>query len=456
MAKLPEPFEEVVRVALKQEHDLEELKRGAKDIASETQAVAARAEALLRRLNVEPTRHDLDGPRVASALLPVALRSWEEVLADAVGIDADMDALLPAEERDAVLARFRAVGDAAVAKTQMDWADCVVAGLAAALAGIVDVLLVQVPRHPGFLGSPAHEGGWLSNLVKEKFGDLLPPASIRQLERDFRVPFDPATSRGLEEYIDGLGPRTHRFHSFGHDPILAWTFGVADVLRGTFTAVDKFGRLVCQTSPGAGAIDPGLGLFEAVLEAFRRVFGHLLSDVATPAGLPAPLMPLALFVQTGLIGPRGYTVSEVARQMYRSGFDFRHFLAGSISTVLVEIVVRGAWVVRRLHEGAELADIVPKAGHPRLRKTLLLAHAGAAAVNAGKVHFTGPLALNWSQWLALSCYAARETGALLTGESGNRRHAAVERALANDWNVLSDQIHNTWAASGAIVGGTCI
>jgi hypothetical protein len=195
-----------------------------------------------------------------------------------------------------------------------------------------------------------------------------------------------------------------------------------------------------------------LGVFEAVLEAFRSVGGHLLSDVATPAGLPAPLMPLALFFQTGSIGPRGYTVAEVARQMYRSGFDFRHFLAGSVSTVLVEIVVRGAWVVRRLRGGASLADAMPSAGHPRLRKTLLVAHAGAAAVNAGKVHFTGPLGFNWSQWMALSRYAVRETAAMLAGEAGTHRNAAISTALDTELVQLSTQIHSTWTASAVMVG----
>ena len=291
----------------------------------------------------------------------------------------------------------------------------------------------------------------MSNVVKQKFGELLPSASIRRLEREFPVPFDPSTSRGLDVPISGLGPRTHRFHSLGHDPLLGWIFGVSDSLHGTFTAVDKAGHLVCQVSPGAGAINPGVGLFEAVVEAFRRVFGHMLSDVATPAGLPAPLLPLALFVQTGTIGPNGYTVAEIARQMYRVGFDFRHFLAGSISTVLVEVIVRVSWMVQRLHEGAGLAEVLPQTGHPRLRKTLLLAHSGAAAINAGKMHFVGSLGLNWAQWLALSQYAARQTAPLLTDESGNRRHAAVEQVLTDDWTKLSEQIQATWVQSGATV-----
>lgn len=378
------------------------------------------------------------------------------ICADAAEVDADVDALFPSEERDLLLARLHAAGEASLTPTRMDLADCAVAGMAAALAGVVDVLLVQVPRHRSFLGSPAHEGGYLSNVVREKFGELFPPKSIRQLEREYPVSFDPSISSKLAVPVDGPEPRTHRFHSLGHDPLLAWIFGVSDVLHGTFTAIDKFGHVVRQSNPGAGAIEPGLELFEAVLGAFRRVLGHLLSDVPTPAGVSAPLMPLLLFVQTGSIGPRGYTIAEVARQMYRAGFDFRHFLAGSISTVLVEIIVRGAWVIRRLHEGSKLAELLPDAKHPRLRKTLLVAHSGAAAINAGKIYFTGPLGLNWSQWLTLSRYAARQTAAFIADESGGRRHAAIDRILADDWTILSQQVHATWKASAGAIEATRI
>jgi hypothetical protein len=121
-----------------------------------------------------------------------------------------------------------------------------------------------------------------------------------------------------------------------------------------------------------------------------------------------------------------------------------------------EVVVRGAWVVRRLRGGASLAEAIPGAGHPRLRKTLLIAHTGAAAIKAGKVYFTIPLGLNWSQWLALSRYAARETAAMLAGEVGSHRDAAVNAALDDELVQLSARLHSSWTASPVMVGGTSI
>jgi hypothetical protein len=440
-------------VARQQGRGIDELRDRTDATRAEVKTTVDALESRLRRMGVAlPDR----AKRSLASARNVGLRPWDEIATEAEGINLDAEALLPAVERSAVIARVREIGDAVIAEGKIDWVDGTIAGLAATLAGLADVLLIQIPRHPGFLGSPAHSGGWLSNIVKEKLGELLPPASVHALEREFPVPFDPSTNRGLETGIAGLGPRTHRFHSLGHDPILGWLFGVTDILRGTFTGVDEFGKLISQPVAGQNVVNPALSVFEAVLEAFRRVGGHLLSDVATPAGLPAPLMPLALFFQTGSIGPRGYSVAAVARQMYRSGYDFRHFIAGSVSTLLIEVVVRGAWVIRRLNEGVALTNAMPSARHPRLRKTLLIAHSGAAAINAGKIYFTGPLGLNWSQWLMLSRYAARETVALLADEGGKRRDAAINSALEADLFQLSAQIHSTWAGPTAAVPGITI
>lgn len=43
---------------------------------------------------------------------------------------------------------------------KLDWAICGIAGI---LAALVDVFLIQMPKHPGFLGGTAVDGGPLSN-----------------------------------------------------------------------------------------------------------------------------------------------------------------------------------------------------------------------------------------------------------------------------------------------------
>lgn len=44
--------------------------------------------------------------------------------------------------------------------------------------------------------------------------------------------------------------------------------------------------------------------------------------------------------------------------------------------------------------------------HPKLATMLFIAHAGAAAANAGKVYFTqNPVAINYPQWIAFAKYS---------------------------------------------------
>jgi hypothetical protein len=277
------------------------------------------------------------------------------------------------------------------------------------------------------------EGGPLSNSIRSTLGSMLPPNTVASLERNFPVPFDPSTSHRLLKPVPGLYPMSHRFQSLGHDPLLGWLFGVRDVLAGTFTAIGRDGVLVVQ-QVAAGA--QGENLFCGLLEAFRRVGGHLLSDVSTPMGLPAPLMPLAQLLQFGTIGPDRQTIAETARRMYLEGYDFRHFTAGGLTTGIIEIIVRGAWIARRLHEGRSLRASLPHPAVPRLRRQLLIGHLTAAAVNAGKVAvLQNPCALNWAQWLALFRYLGPELAGLLS--SASRRSAAQDAMLDGDLRDLA-------------------
>ena len=221
--------------------------------------------------------------------------------------DARVEDLLSPAEIDAVLSRLGLVRDEFDASMALDRYDYIAATLAGLLAAVVNTFLVGVPRHPGFLGGTKCDGGWLSNYAKETFSGLLPASAIQSLERQFKVPFDPATNVGLGRAVPGLGPRSHRFQSLGHDPVLGWVFGVSDILFGTFTAIGSDGSFIAQSRAGFDGSLAGHNLFVALLDAFVTVGGHLLSDVATPAGLPAPLMPLVSFLQIGSFGKRVFS-----------------------------------------------------------------------------------------------------------------------------------------------------
>ncbi|HEU5075214.1 MAG TPA: hypothetical protein VFU02_13585 [Polyangiaceae bacterium] len=400
------------------------------------------AEQFLTTRGIElPSAVSVQHQRVAAPVL----RPWSEILAAANETAPEtvrLDDLLTREQIDGIVRKHRELEIEFYALHTLDEYDWGVAGTAGVLAALVDIFLVKVPRHPGFLGGPASDGGWLSNLVKDAFGKVLPQEKIRALERLYPVCFDASTSRKLPVEISGLGPSTHRFQSLGHDPVLAWIFGARDLLNGEFTAIDKNGQLVVQRL--ADPVVVGESLFFRVFEALQCLAGHLLSDVATSRGLPAPLTPMLTFLQVGSIGKQGYTVGEVARQMYRMGYDFRHFLASSVPTIMVEVIVRIAFFARRINDGAELSEAIPTADHPKLRTQLFLAHSIVTAANAGRVCFTkNPLALNWSQWLAFFRYLGPQLHWLLA-EAEQQRAEGIRQHIQTNWHVIDGNFATLW------------
>jgi hypothetical protein len=224
-------------------------------------------------------------------------------------------------------------------------------------------------------------------------------------------------------------------------------FGIKDILTGNFTAVSKHGEVITQ-KVGASFM-PDENFFVRVLEALKLHWGHLQSDVATPAGLPAPLMPLLTFLQFGKIGGKEYTISELARMMYRSGYDFRHFVATSIPVVVAELIVRLGHVVQSLNAGKGLKESIPLASNLAVRRKLIIAHGVATAVNAGKVYFTGnPMGISWAQILTLTRYLVPELRYLMFGKNAEKARM-VEEVI---WNGYVDIYAQTQRMDALFMG----
>jgi len=210
-----------------------------------------------------------------------------------------------------------------------------------------------------------------------------------------------AGKEGIER-IGGMHPGSHRFQSLGHDPVLGFIFGVLDIMRGTITGF-SYDMLTGDHTFMSGQVWSNLkpvGLIEAIL----KHLGHLISDVGTPMGLPAPMMTALQGLNVGRSFCGGKTVGQLARWMYQNGYDFRHFLVSGITPAVIEIILRGYLMIRHFVDNGEVK--IRLADNPKYRSMLLLAHAIAAAANAGKValYQGNPLAINQAQWMALFRY----------------------------------------------------
>ena len=400
-----------------------------------------KAERVLQERGIPLPQHLSATPLISNTSQMAPLRPWDKLVSEAKSVcqeEVSLEDLLSADEIKLINSRLDRWGEEFYNLHRLTQYDYAVAATAGILAGLADIFLVKVPAHPGFLGGPKSEGGWLSNKVKDLFGDILPEEKINALEKIYKVPYDSSTNKNLNVKISNLSPRSHRLHSLGHDPILGWIVGVWDILNGSMTTIGGDGRLITQTVEGNIPVELGWDIFAKIAEALKKVGGHLASDVATPAGLPPPLFVLLQFLQVGNI--KGRTIAELARAMYRSGYDFRHFLAGGVCVALIEAIVRIAYFAREIHEGKRFQEAVPVGNLPRLRTGLLLAHSTAAAINAGKIAVTqNPLAMNWAQWLAFFRYLLPQLHWTLMGKEKACRRFIDER-LDEGWDKIETEL----------------
>lgn len=430
-----------------QKQQLESLQQEAQDARSIENPIS-QAEDLLRSLNLP-----LPEPRkVQGTPSHLQVRSWDELLQQArenQDRPAVFTDLLSEQDIQKIEARLAVVWGDLRSLHQLDALDVGIAVVAGILAALVDVLLVQMPMHTHFLDGKSSAGGPLANWVRERINKSLPEREIRKLEKWMKVPYDPSRNKGLEQIIEGLNPHTHRFQSLGHDPILGFLFGVVDIMKGTFSAIDSNGQWIVQANNMHGTA--GMHLFDAI----ARQFGHLLSDVATTRGLPAPFMPLVQFLQVGEFTSKGLTVGDVSVKMYTHNYDFRHFLAMGIPVGMIEVMVRMGYFAKRQHETGDLAQSAPFGNKPKLRSMLLIAHGVATAVNMGKVTLTqNPLAINLPQCMAFVGYLMPELKFWFV-DLPRQEQVGVQQVLDDDWGQLQGELNRMWERSrlGKVVFG---
>lgn len=279
------------------------------------------------------------------------------------------------------------------------------------------------------------ESGEINEIVDNRIKNLFSSEQIKNLENKFRVPYDASTSIGLYRPVEGLNPKTHRIQSLGHDPILGFYYGVKDILRGEFTAVNNAGEVINQfTSPN----ETGMSLFEAI----AAHFGHLLSDVSTPAGLPFPFMSQLLKLKGGDI--EGFSYNRLVKNMYAKGYNFNHLLAMSVPALIIEVSVRLSYFIISLANGKSFLDSIP-INNPKVDKMLFQTYLIASGCNGVKIIASNGniFAFNPVLWGATLKYGFSEFKRYLTNEKENKRHEYVidiynKRSEELDQSITND------------------
>lgn len=364
----------------------------------------ARTEELLQSLGYQPEM--LKNSALEQPKKVMVVPSWKELCEESekhVGANCQLESIFTEEELRSNELAVKQLKNEFNELYRLDAFDISIAALAGLVGSAVDILLVGIPtKTPEGL-----KGGPLSNYIRDYFDKKFPEEEMKKLANSkvSKVPYDAQDNRHTTIYVEGLSAYYHRLLQLGHDPLLGFVFGVADILTGRMTTIDKAGHIVSQV------MENYIDRKESdIFTALAKQVIHFKSDVTTSMGLPVPLMSLFNFLQFGSIGEEDQTIAEIVQGMYYEGYDFIHFCSMSVSAMLIEVIVRLGYAMKRIREGHSIRDSIPvslnRNTHPKLSTMLFVAHAGSAAANAGKVYFTkNPVAINYPEWVAFAKYS---------------------------------------------------
>lgn len=400
------------------------------------------SEALLRSIGREDELGHIEINSNLQRREEFTIRSFDDLLKDAnirYPGEIGFEDIFTGAEIAANTQYIQQLNNAFDATHTLDSIDIIIPVVAGILGGAVDCFFGGFTRNASGKSIP----GTLSSYVENMFNKALPADKIIELENLAKVTYDAQDNRNTTIFIDTLSSYFHRFLQLGHDPVLGFIFGVIDMMAGTMTTIDYGGKFVIQLMENYSD-RKAANLFEAI----AKVFLHMLSDVNTPAGLPVPFMALFNKLHIGSIGAEKLNISEMVKSMYGQGYDFRHFCAMSIPTMIIEVVVRISYFVKQLAEGYSFSEAIPVGlsheNKPRLGTMLFIAHSASTAINTGKVIFTkNPMDINYPQWLSFARYSVKQLKWVLHDKPALREKYMMN-ALNDEWDELSASINGLW------------
>ncbi|MCR4555437.1 MAG: hypothetical protein K5766_01345 [Alphaproteobacteria bacterium] len=388
------------KVLLRQERELKTIS------FPDTQTIDARiseSESLLTSLGYQlPKRGIIQGRKKPIMVVP----SWERLCCEAekaFDMNVELEDIFTDEELKQNSDAIKLLNRDYKTLHHLDKHDIAISAVAGIVGAAIDILMVGIPKK-------THDGistGTLSDFIRSRFEKLFPKEEMKKLTSSdvSKTPFDAQDNRHTKEYVNGLSAYYHRLLSLGHDPLLGFVVGVFDILTGRMTTIDKTGRFISQIMENYTDRKES-----NIFAALAKQIIHFKSDITTSMGLPVPFMALFNFLQFGSIGEENQTIAEIVQGMYYEGYDFIHFCSMTVPAMLVEVIIRLGYAIKRIKEGYPVKDSIPvslnREKHPKLATMLFIGHAAATAINAGKVYFThNPLAINYPQWLAFAKYS---------------------------------------------------
>ncbi len=206
------------------------------------------------------------------------------------------------------------------------------------------------------------------------------------------VPYD--ITKGSKDLGINMGGKFHRMYTLGHDPILGWVFGTANILTDCITFNNFHTNRISRIDPMTGAKKMAITPEVVFL---GRMFGECYDEVkADPLNLPAALFAQAQhlksdeFTKLGLPVPILSSINEnFASKLYSENYDALCF-ARDVKIVGASFVISKLFdmIIALLHglfrKDGEEKDLYEL----RSRKILLISNAIASSSTIINVSIT--------------------------------------------------------------------
>jgi len=241
------------------------------------------------------------------------------------------------------------------------------------------------------------------------------------------VPYD-ATQR-LDPTADktGLGGNSKRYRTLGHDPILGWLFGTANILSDSLTKYDfvtsyevvnmKIGKMVLTPSILSDAYEQSKEKFNLPIAVVRQAL-HFGSDYFSTMGLPIPLI--------------GSVNNDVSKYLMNNNVNMLNVTEGAAMSVFIN------FLISCVHKLFNTDETPPDLYEVRTRKILSISNTIASASNIAVVAFTKKVKL-------LDLGGLIVTIARLCSDirfMARVKQEFIEGELDADWEIISKDIDN--------------
>lgn len=217
---------------------------------------------------------------------------------------------------------------------QCDKYDYMIAGTCGVIAGLIDILFVDVPKDSK-LGNIADEQ---ANKITEKFAEFLgwnrdkavergsntTASAIGFLENKFRVNYDQAITHATDGAVKNLSLNNHHLKSLGHSPdIIGLIFSVLNQLTSTSSFISNGQVITIETDSFELQ---GHNFVAKIFCGIANWFGHIMSDWTGSSGIvgqggrgsgvPIPFYNLLQMINVGEFGQHKQTFATITTKVF--------------------------------------------------------------------------------------------------------------------------------------------